>query len=123
MVILFLKSTLAQLWKQLDNRTLINNSTKWKYQRKKWILPNEGEENIIKEVGSLKVLGIRKYPNGDPARAIKLERSEQTRLQLWQRSAANLEGWFTLKNSELGGLLTAETDRKTKVFGNYLSSL
>ena len=27
---------LAQLWKQLENKTLINNSTKWKYQEMIW---------------------------------------------------------------------------------------
>ena len=95
---------------------------KWKYQDTQFVLPNEGEENRIKRKHSNKCLGFKKKKNGQFGKKLFLLDYESTGYQEWQRSQADSEGWFTLRNTKLGSLLTAETSRITKVAG-MLNSL
>ena len=88
---------------------------KWKYEDLKIVLPFEGEENRIKEKDSNQYLGFRIKKNGQIGKRLILQDFDSTGYQLWQRSPVDPEGWFTLKNSKLGSLLTAETARSTKV--------
>ena len=109
-----------QQWKLLENKTLINNAMTWQYHDIQLTLPNEGQENRIQEKGSTKFLTFRVKKNGEIGKRVTFQRGDSSGYQNWYRSPKDSDGWFTLRNTKLGSLLTAETSRSTKATGNFL---
>ena len=93
----------SQLWK-LNNGKLENKGGSWIWKDKIWNIPNEGEEGIVKEKGSGKVL--------EPDATFEDLTAEGKDAQKWSRSKNDLNGWFTLTNLETGKVLTAPNTSK-----------
>ena len=94
----------------------------WQYHDIQLTLPNEGQENRIQEKGSTKFLTFKVKKNGEIGKRVKFQRGDSSGYENWYRSPKDSDGWFTLKNTKLGSLLTAETSRSTKVTGNFLQT-
>ena len=108
-----------QLWKQLQNGTLINKGSKWRFQKTKFEIPQDGGEHFIQKQNSEKVIDIRKK-SGKVTDIVNLRQRDSSDYQKWIRQPAS-NGWFTLKNAKTGQLLSAITrfSKGTVVSGNF----
>ena len=73
----------------------------------KWTLPPEGVEGYIKEANG-QVLGIKNGSTVSGTEVVLQAKNETIRDdgQMWLRGPADSYGWFTLKNTKSGKLLT-----------------
>ena len=108
---MYLISAPSQLWKLFENGTLKNKGSGWEPYGN-WIFTNATERNRQNEKwirikdrnygGFLMVFG---------SKAVANETVEGKPGQLWKKGQPNNEGYYTLQNSKLLKLLTADTNR------------
>ena len=101
----------------MDDNKLINKEANWN-STKEWKIEKAPGRGTLKHIknGEM-VLGIPKNDEEDIL-VEKIDKSKDG--QLWKKGIRDNEGYFTLKNKESSGFLTADSDNGFKVKGKVV---
>ena len=95
------------MWQMTSRKEFVTYFYHTNFMGKQWTLPHEGVKGYIQESAG-EVLGIKSGSTVSGTEVVLQAKNESIRNdgQMWLRGPADSYGWFTLKNTKSGKLLT-----------------
>ena len=96
----------SQAWKRSDDLKILNGNGQWKWSHKWWIFSTDGS---IKDYATGNVLGTVNEANSNVMVELQTKSSPLIDSQKWIAGVPDENGWFTLRSSSSGKVLTASS--------------